>query len=218
MNSTIRRQNFDVVALLWCNMHLSTVLWYQLRVTFVSGSIFLSRKARLTRNLSLFSPVLLSYATCHGFMPSLQRSSPTSPGFVLACIQKFPDWVLTKYTLTTINTQEATQRAMAAKLTRLTHKMTIQLHLAAESCTICSCRSRHPVRKLLDTPSYPVLCYAKLSNFPVRYFCTNLNFSPSKSFLLVHDLTVCNLQFYLNISFWMPIISFHLFFNPPGFC
>jgi hypothetical protein len=43
---------------------------------------------------------------------------------------------------------------MCAKLTRLTHKIAIQLHLVAESCTICSSRSRRPVRKLLDTPSY----------------------------------------------------------------
>jgi hypothetical protein len=42
---------------------------------------------------------------------------------------------------------------MAAKLTRLTHKIAIQLHLVAESCTICSSHSRQ-VRKLLDTPSY----------------------------------------------------------------
>jgi hypothetical protein len=41
-----------------------------------------------------------------------------------------------------------------AKLTRLTHKIAIQLHLVAESCTTCSSRSRRPVRKLLDTPSY----------------------------------------------------------------
>jgi len=31
---------------------------------------------------------------------------------------------------------------MAAKLTRLTHKIAIQLHLVAESCSICSSRSR----------------------------------------------------------------------------
>jgi hypothetical protein len=43
---------------------------------------------------------------------------------------------------------------MAAKLTRLTHKTMIQLHLMAQSCTICSSRSRRPIRKLLDTPSY----------------------------------------------------------------
>jgi len=42
---------------------------------------------------------------------------------------------------------------MAAKLTRLTHKITIRLHLVAESCTICSSRCRQAVRKLLDTPS-----------------------------------------------------------------
>jgi hypothetical protein len=43
---------------------------------------------------------------------------------------------------------------MAAKLTRLTHKIAIQLQLVAQSCTICSCRSRWPVLKLFDTPSY----------------------------------------------------------------
>jgi len=36
---------------------------------------------------------------------------------------------------------------MATKLTSLTHKITIQLHLVAESCTFFSSRSR------LDTPS-----------------------------------------------------------------
>jgi hypothetical protein len=43
---------------------------------------------------------------------------------------------------------------MVAKLTRLTHKIAIQLQLMTESCTICSSRSKRPVRKLLDTPSY----------------------------------------------------------------
>jgi hypothetical protein len=50
--------------------------------------------------------------------------------------------------------REETQRVMAAKLTRLTHKIAIQLHLVAQSCTICSSHSRQPVRKHLDTPSY----------------------------------------------------------------
>jgi len=45
---------------------------------------------------------------------------------------------------------------MAAKLTRLTHKIVIQLHLVAESCTICSSCSRQPVRELLYTPPYNV--------------------------------------------------------------
>jgi hypothetical protein len=43
---------------------------------------------------------------------------------------------------------------MAGKLSRLTHKITLQLHLVAESHTICSSCSRQPVQKLLDTPSY----------------------------------------------------------------
>jgi hypothetical protein len=53
---------------------------------------------------------------------------------------------------------------MAAELTRLTHKITIKLHLVAESCTICSSRSRRLVRKLLDTPARArvCVCYFKL--------------------------------------------------------
>jgi hypothetical protein len=43
---------------------------------------------------------------------------------------------------------------MAAKLTKMTHKIAIQLHLVAESCTICSSHSRRLVQKLLDTPSH----------------------------------------------------------------
>jgi hypothetical protein len=43
---------------------------------------------------------------------------------------------------------------MAAKLTRMTHKTSIQLDLVAESYNICSSRSRLPVRKLMDTLSY----------------------------------------------------------------
>jgi len=50
------------------------------------------------------------------------------------------------------------QRVMATKLTRLTHKITIQVHLVAESYTIRSSLSRRPVRKRLDTPSYMEVC------------------------------------------------------------
>jgi hypothetical protein len=75
---------------------------------------------------------------------------------------------ITKYTLTTINTRwEATQRVMAVKLTRLTHKIAIQLHLVAESCTIRSSRAKWPVRKLLDTPSYTIKNY--LTKFPNEF-------------------------------------------------
>jgi len=46
---------------------------------------------------------------------------------------------------------------MAAKLPRLTHKIAIQLHVAAESCAICSYCSRWPVWKLLDIPSHAII-------------------------------------------------------------
>jgi hypothetical protein len=62
---------------------------------------------------------------------------------------------MTKYPLTFgITHCEATERVMVAKLTRLTHRIAIQMHLVAESCTMSRSRSRRPVRKLLDTPSY----------------------------------------------------------------
>jgi len=43
---------------------------------------------------------------------------------------------------------------MVLKLTRLTHKIAIQLQFVAESSTICSSRSRRPVPKLLYRPSF----------------------------------------------------------------
>jgi len=43
---------------------------------------------------------------------------------------------------------------MAVKLTRLTQKISAQLHLVAESSTMCSSCSGRPVQKLLDTSSY----------------------------------------------------------------
>jgi hypothetical protein len=46
---------------------------------------------------------------------------------------------------------------MAAKHTRLTHQIAIQLHLVAESYTVCSSCSRRPVRKLLVTPSFVIV-------------------------------------------------------------
>jgi len=53
---------------------------------------------------------------------------------------------------------------MAAKLTRLTHK--IQLHLVVQSYTICSSRFRRSVRKLLDTPSYVYRDQTKQISWP----------------------------------------------------
>jgi hypothetical protein len=92
---------------------------------------------------------------------------------------------ITKYTLTFgITRWEAIQRVMEAKLTRLTHKIAIQLHLVAESCTICSSRARRPVRKLLDTPSY-------VSTFSLFCFIhlPSLGFSTSSliSWMVIHS-------------------------------
>jgi len=52
---------------------------------------------------------------------------------------------------------------MAIKLTRLTHKVAIQLHLVVESCTICSSCSRQPAWKPLDI--FPVSCYVNLCRY-----------------------------------------------------
>jgi len=50
---------------------------------------------------------------------------------------------------------------MATKVTRLTHKIALQLHLVAESCAICSSCSKRPVRKLLDTSSLVLVLFYK---------------------------------------------------------
>jgi len=77
-----------------------------------------------------------------------------------------------------INTQESTQRIIAAKLTRLTHKIAIQLPLVAESCTICSSHSKWPIGKLLDTPSYVICAYVKFNiNTSHITFCGPLSVS-----------------------------------------
>jgi hypothetical protein len=62
----------------------------------------------------------------------------TNPGHFLMLYEGvskcFRTESITKYTLKTINTRsEATQRVMAVKLIRLTHKIAIQLRLVAES-------------------------------------------------------------------------------------
>jgi hypothetical protein len=62
---------------------------------------------------------------------------------------------------------EATHRVMAAKLTRLIHKIAIQLHLVAESCTICNSRSRQPVQKLLDRPLYILIFVGHFSVYEI---------------------------------------------------
>jgi len=74
------------------------------------------------------------------------------------CTQKFPDSVDNEtYAYNNKHSVKKEHKVMAAKLTRLTHKIAILLHLEAESCTICSSCSRWPLQKLLDTLLYITL-------------------------------------------------------------
>jgi hypothetical protein len=83
---------------------------------------------------------------------------------------------------------------MAAKLTRLTHKIAIQLHLVAESCTICSSRPRRPVRKHLDTPSYyTILHYNTLNQWHGYEQCYHLTEGEIKKIPLIFDLPSYNM-------------------------
>jgi hypothetical protein len=70
---------------------------------------------------------------------------------------------------------------MAAKLTRLTQKIAIQPHLVAESCTICSSRSRRPVWTLLESPSYFAKVYLRMG--PDRGHLTLSGFVEARNFL-----------------------------------
>jgi hypothetical protein len=90
---------------------------------------------------------------------------------------------------------------MAAKLTRLTHKIAIQLYLMAECCTIYSSRSRRPVRKLLDAHSY-VLCFScHLQVFTFCCFIIMLN--------VCTKVTQIEDTFKLRFVLILQIFSFH---------
>jgi hypothetical protein len=55
--------------------------------------------------------------------------------------------------------------------TRGSHKIAIQLYLLAESCIICSSRSRRPVRKFSDTSSYTSSYLGHKSTVLTSTFC-----------------------------------------------
>jgi len=75
-----------------------------------------------------------------------------------------------KCTFTKIKSRrEATQRIVTGKLTRLAHKIVLQLSLLVESCTICSSSSRRSVRELLDTHSYMIKC----TGFGIKIYQTH---------------------------------------------
>jgi hypothetical protein len=77
-------------------------------------------------------------------------------------------------------------KGYGGKLARLTQKIAIRLHLAAESCTVCNSRSKRPDRKLLDTPSHMLqfLCHGCAwirSGSVHKWICTRIGvfLSPS---------------------------------------
>jgi hypothetical protein len=95
------------------------------------------------------SLTVLSYPFLWCFLSRMPKCEGVSKSFRTQTITKYTVYAYIWYYSLRNNTE-----VMAAKLTRLTHKIAIQLHVVAESCIICSSRSRRPVRKLLDTSSY----------------------------------------------------------------
>jgi len=89
---------------------------------------------------------------------------------IRGCIQKFPDWVDNEINNNNNNKHllRATQMIMAAKVTRLTHKIAIQLHPVAENCTVSSSGSMRPIQKILDTCSY-IAHFSSIQEFLVNF-------------------------------------------------
>jgi hypothetical protein len=84
---------------------------------------------------------------------------------------------------------------MAAKLTRQTHKIAIQLHLVAESCTIYSSHSTQPVRKLLDMPAY-ILPFTKKDTKSACFFPLKLTVINPYTFSIIYCRGVVWWSFY----------------------
>jgi hypothetical protein len=127
---------------------------------------------------------------CHLVRGFYIHTNPAAIGIYEGVSKSFRTESITKYTLTTINTRwEATQRVMAAKLARLTHKIAIQLHLVAQSCTICSSHcSRRPVRRLFGyTVVYRNSACRKANHFhPVHLSVRHQTTVTEKRSLLTH--------------------------------
>jgi hypothetical protein len=120
---------------------------------------------------------------------------------IRGCNQKFPDWVDNEiYAYYNKHSLQSNITGMAAKLTRLTHKIAIQLHLVADSCAICSSLSRRSVRKLLDIPWYqqtlPLDRVLRKFN-PIHTLTHNF----FKSHVIIHSPRIRYPKLWLPISF-----------------
>jgi hypothetical protein len=93
---------------------------------------------------------------------------------------------------------------MATKLTRLTHKIAIQLQPVAESCNICSSCSRRPVRKFLDKPS----CEFSLNI--LQWFYTECRFRVRCSNFVLSDQLSMLMYFVMFLSScrWISVSRF----------
>jgi hypothetical protein len=111
-------------------------------------NVQLLHKGHKTKAVFSFLPsflpsICLNYLTfsiySHRHQPTHSSPFLSTPVPIYDGVSKsFGTESITKYTFTTINTHwEATQRVMAAKLIRLTHKIALKLYLVAESCTMC---------------------------------------------------------------------------------
>jgi hypothetical protein len=111
------------------------------------------RFSRKTALWKYFSIVTISELQCYGC--SAWRQNPEDHDLNTRGYNQIfrTESITTSTTIIINNRWEAIQRVMAAKLTRLTQKIAIQLHIVARNCSICSSRCRRPVRKLLNIPS-----------------------------------------------------------------
>jgi hypothetical protein len=81
---------------------------------------------------------------------------------IRGCIQKFPDWVYNEINNNNKHSLWSNTKGYGGR----THKIAIQLHLVAESCTICSSRSRQPLCVYVRT--YVRGCIQKFLDWPPR--------------------------------------------------
>jgi hypothetical protein len=125
----------------WVGLYLpspNTPPWRGAQLTHRDNFTFTLLSGRFLLNLSC---MLLTSSECHDRHSEFNMYEGVSKSFRTES--------MTKYTLTFgITCWEATWRVIATKLIRLTHKIAIQLHLVAESCTSFSSLSRRPVRKI----------------------------------------------------------------------